>query len=250
MEQMTRTRQLVSYSLSDVHCHLDLCSNPKEAVEESRRRNVQIMITAGSDRKSNLKMQELTKYDGVFGVVGISPDFSSADNEFISEMPGLIKTNRRIIGIGEIGLDLKIAEKVGMEIQKKALMRQIDIANELELPIVVHSRGALDDVIKILKEKEVKRAVFHFFEGDEEKAKLLAKAGYLISIPPIESGRRKRIIKEIDLSSIAAETDSPVVGKIPADVAKVIDYISRLKNMGFEEAGEAVTETIKDYFYI
>lgn len=234
---------------TDAHCHLDLFPNPAEVVEESRRLGVGIIITAGSDAASNLRMLELAR-GGVYGVAGISPDFIETNRKQIDELPELVRMNRNIIGIGEIGLDSVKCKDIPMERQVEAFEKQIDIAKAMELPMVVHARGTLARVMEILKEKEVERAVFHYFEGNEAEAKTIEKKGWLVSIPPIESGKRKRVIKALELNSIVAETDSPAVGKSPADVIKVVEKIAELKGISSDEAGERITKTIKEYFYI
>ncbi len=238
-----------SVALADAHCHLDLFPNPSEAVEEARRAGVGIIVTAGSDGASNMKTLQLAK-NGVYGVVGISPDFSSHESGHIDGLAEIIKMNRNIVGIGEIGLDNTVLEKAPMEKQKEAFQKQLEIAKAMELPVVVHARKALKEVMQILKDSEMDRVIFHYFEGAEAEAKEVEKEGWLVSIPPIESSRRKRVIKALDLNSIVAETDSPVVGRSPADVIGVIEKIAWLKGISSVEAGERITKTIKEYFYI
>ncbi len=236
-------------AFSDAHCHLDLFDDAEKVIYDSRMRGVGIIITAGSNASSNVRMLELAK-EGVYGVVGISPDFSGSNYEQIAELMDLVKMNKNIIGIGEIGLDETILEAVGMERQVDAFTKQIAVAKELGFPVVVHARKAIGKVMEILEKEEVERAVFHFFEGDEEMAKRAERRGYIISMPPGESGRRKRVIKSIELSSIVAETDSPAVGKTPADVVDVVNYIATIKGLSLDETAERITKTIKEYFYI
>ncbi len=236
--------------LSDAHCHLDLFENPGHAVKKAIEDGVGIMVTAGTDMKSSMRVLELARGPNVYGVIGIGPDAASSDYKAVDGIEALLKSNKNIIGIGEVGLDRKIAENVDMKVQTKVFERQVEIAASLDVPLVIHSRMAIDDVIGIISEHAVKKAVFHFFEGSEEHAKKVEKMGYLISIPPIESGRMKRIIKDVDIDIIVSETDSPVVGKSPAAVKYVVEKIAELKGMTFNDAGERITETIKDYFYI
>lgn len=245
--RLVRMEDAVSFS--DAHCHLDLFDDAEKIVHDSRMEGVGIIITAGSNARSNVKMLELAK-GGVYGVAGISPDFSGSDSAQIDELAGLVKMNKNIIGIGEIGLDATILEKVDMESQADAFAKQIAVARELGFPVVIHARKAIEKVMGILEKEEVERAVFHFFEGDEVMAKRAEKKGYLISVPPGESSRRKRVIKSIELSSIVAETDSPAVGKTPADVVGVVNYIATMKGLGPDETAERITKTIKEYFYI
>ncbi len=234
---------------SDAHFHLDLFDNPATVVADARKAGIGIMITAGSDAASNLRMLELCRED-VYGVAGISPDFSSADFSRIGELAELVKMNRNIVGFGEIGLDATAIEKAGMEKQRAAFVMQLDIARELGVPVVVHARRALGAAMEILEKEEMERVVFHYFEGDEKEARIIERRGWLISVPPVESSRRKRAIKEVELDSLVVESDSPAVGRSPADVLFALERIALLKGISTDEVGERVTKTIKEYFYI
>ena len=234
---------------SDAHCHLDLFSDPERVASEARKGNVGIIITAGSNAESNLMNFRLAK-GGVYGVVGLSPDFASSDSAQIEHLAGFLKTNRNIIGIGEIGLDATIISEVEMDAQIRAFEAQLDLAVDLHVPVVVHARKMIGEVIRILKEKSIENAVFHYFEGGEEEARTVEREGWLVSVPPVDSSRRRRALREIGIESIVAETDSPAVGKTPLDVIKVVSDIAVLKGVSTEEAGAETTKTIKEYFYI
>jgi TatD DNase family protein len=238
------------FEFSDAHCHLNLFDDPYGAVEASRMEGVGTVITAGGSAKDNAESIKLLYIDHVFAVVGIGPDFSASDSGHIEELEKLVRSNTKIVGIGEIGMDIKVAGENNVNTQEKVFIRQVQIAKDLELPIVVHSREAIDRISKILVEMQVKRAMFHFFEGNEEQAASLAERGYLISIPPAWTGKRKRIIKEVSLNSIVVETDSPIVGKMPADVIGVCETIAKLKGVSLEEVATKTTENIRRLFYI
>ena len=132
--------------------------------------------------RTTQRILELAGIDGVFAVVGISPDFSSTDSAFIGKLVKLIKGNKKIVGIGEIGLDSKVIASNPFEIQMKVFSEQVRIAKDIGLPIVIHSRGYLDEVVKVLEQERVRGAMFHFFDGDEIQAVELAKKGHFISI--------------------------------------------------------------------
>ncbi|MDE1823660.1 MAG: TatD family hydrolase, partial [Candidatus Micrarchaeota archaeon] len=233
--QELRTDYLVETNLIDAHCHLDLFPNPDEIVDFAFSKGLEAIITSGGSGNGNLASLRIARRDRVFATIGIDPLAAQTEFHLIDNLEEEMLTSRKIIGIGEIGLDAKILDKVPVEVQKKAFERQLDIASVHDMPVVIHSRGMIEDVIKVITEREVKRAMFHFFEGDERQAVALAKMGHLISIPPAESSKRKRVIKELDLSSMAFETDSPVVGKDPTDVAKVVRLVADLKGFSFEE---------------
>lgn len=234
---------------TDAHCHLDLFPDPRHAFEEARNAGVGIVITAGGSSESNMKILDIVG-EGIYGVVGIEPDFAASDSAGVGDLPEIIRMKSHIVGIGEIGLDAVMAGKSPLDIQEKLFRRQLDIASSMELPVVVHSRKMIKKTIEVLKESSIANAVFHYFEGNEEDAKAVEKEGWLVSIPPIESGRLKRVIKVLDMDSIVAETDSPVVGKFPSDVVGVIEKIASLKGISTVEAGEKMTKTLKEYFYV
>ena len=234
---------------TDAHCHLDLFPEPEKIFIEARKAGVGIVITAGGNSEGNIKTLDIV-HGGIYGVVGISPEFMLPEAWKIEELKDILKMNKNVIGIGEIGLDAVMAEKSPLEIQEKGFIKQLEIASSMEIPVVIHSRKSLSRTFEILKESAIKNVVFHYFEGNENDAKAAEKEGWLVSIPPIESSRLKRVIKVLDIESIVAETDSPAVGREPADVLSVIEKIAELKGISTVEAGERMTKTIKEYFYV
>ncbi|MDE1825641.1 MAG: TatD family hydrolase [Candidatus Micrarchaeota archaeon] len=237
--------------ISDAHCHLNLFENPEAIVRECSGRGMKIILATGGSAKDNLMTAELLKPEIVFGIVGIGPDFAVAEGEAVLGLRELVKSSKKIIGIGEIGLDFKITSHPGgIAIQKEVFERQIEIAKELEMPIVIHSRNSLDEVLKILDRHSVKRAMFHFFEGDGAGAKELEGRGYLISVPPVETSKRRDAIKSVDLRNLVAETDSPVVGKTPMDVVRSLEMIAKVRGIEVSEAAQVTTDSLREFFYI
>ncbi len=241
--------QQIGIELVDAHCHLELFEDYKIAISDARMAGIRWMITAGGSRASSNAAIKIAEGKSVFAVIGIDPSAPPEDSSFIPEISGIIKSNKNVIGIGEIGLDYKVS-KVDKELQKKIFVDQIKIAKELDVPIVIHARGAIEDVMRIVDEQKVKKALFHFFEGDEKQARHLADKGYLISIPPIESSKRKRVINSLELSSIVVETDSPVVGRGPIDVIKTVGWIAQIKGMTFSNTAVEITQNVKKLFSI
>ena len=232
---------------SDSHCHLYMSDNPKKTLSEAKECKVGLLIDTAVDFESSRKVVELElDHKSVLKVIGISPEAALYDCENIDKLQQLLEKN--VIGIGEIGLDSKIIDRVPIDKQRFCFEKQLDIAVKQNIPVVIHSRGMLKSVESILFEKGVKSAMFHFFEGNEDDAKRIEKNGYLISIPPLESSRFKRVIAAVDLESIVCETDFPAVGKTPCDVIKTIENIAKIKNKDITSIGDSITETIKDYF--
>jgi len=240
----------IKTEFTDAHCHINLFKNPIATIREARGKGVSAMIAAGGSWKDSVEVAALSREEPVFAVVGIGPDFVASDSAFVSKLEELIKSSRKIVGIGEIGIDVKVTGQNKREQQEETFSKQLHLAKSLELPVVIHSRGALKEIMEMLTEMQIRKAMFHFFEGDEKQAEELAERGYLISIPPAETSRREKIIQKLSLDSLVAETDSPIVGKTPADVIEVCKTIAKLKGVSLEEVAEQTTENIRNLFYI
>jgi TatD DNase family protein len=236
---------------SDAHCHLNLFDNYPDVIKSAIKAGINIMVTAGGSMKDNIELSSIAKGNNVYGVIGISPDFAMTNEKDVNKLVNLAKNNSNIVGIGEIGLDYKIAlNENDINLQKNIFISQIKIANSLEMPLVIHSRMAIEDTLNILKEYSTTRVMFHFFEGNENHAKIIESNNYLISIPPLESNRRSKVIKAISINNIVGETDSPVVGKTPEDVIKSLQFIASSKGITLENAAIAATKNLRAFFSI
>jgi TatD DNase family protein len=241
---VSQTNREISYA--DAHCHINLFDEPFKVIENAFLSGLEIIVSAGGSTKDN---KEISKIVGqrVFGVVGIDPQHIE-DKNSIKELKGIIESNRNIIGIGEIGLDKKFAtESKHYEMQKEMFREQLELAESLDLPVVIHSRKALDDVLSILGEFKV-RAMFHFFEGDDKDIEKMRE--YFISVPPLESSKRKRAIGKIGIERIMLETDSPVVGKDPTYVKISAEIVAKIKGLDIEKVAYETTENVRKFFYI
>ena len=251
-DKETSHRELVE--LADAHCHLSILSD-QAIIRDAVLFGVYTIITNGVDTPSNIRTLEVADNKNVFAAVGVDPEHALAieDSGLESEIEfnvGLAKQNvDKIVAIGEIGLDYTIGGGPhNIARQKKVFGRFIELAEELKLPISVHSRNAIKDVLAFLAEKEAQRVHLHFFEGGVEEARIAAKRGYMISVPPIESTKRKRAIAMLPIENLMAESDSPVVGQTPKSVEKAVRYIAGIKRISFEQAASAITENTKRFF--
>jgi len=235
--------------MADAHCHLDLLEDIAQ-IAESIRYGVRTIVTNGVNTKSNMRAMELADNKNIFAMLGIDPEHAGVGDD---ELEFTIKTIRqnatRISGIGEIGLDYgRVKEKVGVERQKEVFGAFLELAKELRLPVSVHSRDAIVEVIHTLEEKGMEMVHIHFFEGSVQQAKEIEKRGWLISVPPINSSKRGKIIKEIAIDNIMAESDAPVVGVTPRDVEKSIEIVAEAKRIEFKRAADLLTQNTKKFF--
>lgn len=175
--------------LLDSHCHLDdqkFEEDREEIILQIKEAKITKLIAAGYSLEGSKRAKKLAdEYDFIYATAGISPnDIPQTEEELwimLDEIKQIAKQNKKIVAIGEIGLDY-YWEQENKNIQKLAFQKQIEIANELELPIVIHTREAIMDTLQIIKEKPVtKKGVFHCCPLNRELVKEALKLGYYIS---------------------------------------------------------------------
>lgn len=227
----------------DTHCHLSYedYDNLDEVVK-----NIDIAITSGTNDDTNKEVLDVvSKYNNIYGTLGIHPEDidSISDNSFKFIEENL--NNKKIVAIGEIGLDYYWF-KDNKEEQKKLLRKQMEIAQKYNMPVVIHSRDAIEDTYEILKDYKVK-GVIHCFSSSYEMAEKFIKLGYKIGIGGVvtfkNSKKLQDIVKRLDLNDILLETDSPYLSPEPLRGTKNVPYntyyvakkIAEIKNVSIEE---------------
>jgi TatD DNase family protein len=248
LERDPKTALIVE--LADAHCHLDLIRD-SAVISEAIAYGVDTMITNGVDTASNARSVELADGKHIFAALGVDPEHAMAmGEEELNFNIGMIRSNAsRIMAIGEVGLDyMKAQSAEERDKQKRVFEGFLELADELHLPVSVHSRNAFDDVIKMVSAHNPERAHIHFFEGNAEQVNEIERLGCMISVPPVESRKRGRAIKKIGLERIMVESDAPIVGATPRDVEKAVRSIALLKGISFERAAEALTSNTKSFF--
>ena len=237
----------------DTHCHLDCIDNVEEIIKNFDG----IIITSGCDDISNKKVIELAnKYKNVFVTLGIHPE--EVDKPYKLDYIIQNVDNPKIVGIGEIGLDYHYV-KDNIEKQKDLFRKQLDIATKYNLPVVVHSRDAIEDTYNILSEYELKGSI-HCFSSSLEMARKFIDLGYKIGVGGVvtfKNGKKLReIVNGIDIKDILTETDSPYLspepnrGKInnPSNVFYVIKEIANIKETSFEDVKKITVDNAKKVF--
>lgn len=210
----------------DSHSHYNdekFDEDREQILEEIYKAGVTKVIVSGYDINSSKKAVDLSKkYKYIYAICGISPnDIAETENEIKQQIEQIekIAQSTKIVGIGEIGLDY-YWNKENKELQKKAFINQIKLADKMDLPIIIHSREAVMDTIQILKENTPKRkGVFHCCPLNIELVKEGLKLGFYISLAgPItfkNSKNADEIIQMIPLEKMLIETDSPYLAPEP-----------------------------------
>ncbi len=248
LEREDETKSIVE--LADAHCHLDLIKDVA-VIKETIAYGVGTIITDGVDTASNARSIELVDGEHIFAALGIDPEHAMLIKEDeLNFNIGMIRSNAsKIIAIGEIGLDYKEAKTDPERAwQKRVFGSFLDLADELHLPVSVHSRGAMEDVIEMIQAHRPESTHIHFFDGDAGQARMVDELGCMISVPPVESKKRAEAIKEMALERIMAESDSPIVGATPRDVERSVRTVASVKGMTFEGAAEVLTHNTKNFF--
>ena len=221
------------------------------------------IINAGYSLESSKEAIEIAKeYEFMYVTVGISPnDIDNFKEEYLIEIKNLAK-NKKVVAIGEIGLDY-YWNKENKELQKQLFISQIEIANELKLPIVIHTREAIYDTLEILKNNNCnKKGVFHCCPLNVDLVREGIKLGFYISFAgPVtfkNSRNTEEIIKMVPLEKILIETDSPYLSPEPLrgkrndsrNVKYIAQKIADVKGITLEEAAKATYDNAKRLFEI
>lgn len=261
-------------NLFDSHAHYNdekFDNDRKEIIEQTLKNGVSNFIVAGYNIESSKKALNIVKeYKELYSIVGISPNDIEDIKEYkdidtnILEIEKLIKAddNGKIVAVGEIGLDY-YWNKENKELQKIIFKKQIELANKYNLPIVIHTRDAINDTLEIIKNNEVKnRGIFHCCPLNRELVKEALKLGYYISLSGVVTFKNAKnaneIIEMIPENRILIETDSPYLAPEPVrgtrnncmNVKYVAEKIGKIKNKTLEEIADITNKNTKTIFKI
>jgi len=259
----------------DSHCHLDderFDEDREKLIEEIKKADITQFVSAGYSVEGSIKGVALSKtYDYIYTTCGISPnDIPQAEEELwkdIEQIRDLVKDNmkdKKIVAIGEIGLDYYWEKDLERrKLQRQAFIKQIEMANALDLPIVIHTREAVMDTLTILKENHVERkGIFHCCPLNRELVKEALKLGFYISFAgPVtfkNSKNANEIIEMVPEDKMLIETDSPYLAPEPVrgsrndprNVKYIAKKIADVKGISLEEVAKITYNNTKKIFAI
>jgi TatD DNase family protein len=235
----------------DLHAHLDRCEDIEKAIENAKKNNVKIILASGIHPESNRKVIELTKkYDIVKAAIGLYPIDAFRTESYpekydveIEEEIEFIRLNKdNIMAIGEIGLDYHTGDN--KEEQKELFKKLLDLAVELNKPVIIHSRKAEADVLDILEEyKDKLKIINHCFSGKKKLVVRAKELGFYFTIPTnvVRSQQFQHMVENVPLSQLFCETDTPYLSPFkdqwnePANVVESYKKIAEIKEMELEE---------------
>lgn len=243
----------------ETHAHLDFGQFDKDRdkiIQKCRDNSIELIINVGVDKKTIKATINLAeKYEEIFAAVGYHPhDAKDLDLSFIKEKA----KHPKVVAIGEIGLDYyrNLSPK---DIQKNALIKQIKLAEEFNLPIIIHDRNAHEDIFQILCEHKVKNAVFHCFSGDEILAEKVLEKGWFLSFTGIityKNSHLENVVRMVPNDKFFVETDSPYLaphpkrGKrnSPLNLRYIIEKIADIKRISPNQIAEYSFQNASQFF--
>lgn len=256
----------MKYKIFDTHAHYDSDSfdeDRENVIKELKENGVIGVLNCGSDLYGLRKSVELAKeFDMFYAAVGIHPENADEFNEdVVKEIKEFVK-NEKVKAIGEIGLDYYWEENPPREVQKEVFRTQMKLADELNLPVVIHDRDAHKDTLEIMKEFPHVIGVVHCFSGSVEFAKECIKLGYYIGFTGVLTFKNAKklvdVCREIPAERMLVETDCPFMAPVPfrgkrnkSDyIEYIIDKMSEIRGISGEEMNEVLLNNKKRLFKI
>lgn len=248
----------------DTHAHYDdeqFDADREELLKSMESGGISLIVNVGSTIESWDKIIGLTeRYPFVYGTIGVHPDeVGSLDEEKFSRMSDLLDLNK-IIAVGEIGLDY-YWDKEKHDIQKDWFIRQLDLAREKDMPVIIHSREAAADTFEIMKQYAAgMKAVIHCYSYSPEMAREYVKMGYYIGVGGVvtfkNAKKLKQVVKEIPLESVVLETDCPYLAPVPYRGKRncslylpyVAEQIAELKGKTVEEVIQQTEKNSRELY--
>lgn len=269
LNHSTTTKPEYINFIVDSHCHLDLLAEKglviEEIIKSAESANVKLLQTICTKISDFSKIYQYAKqYPNVFASIGIHPNNVDQEPQIkSSQIIELCQQNSKIIGIGETGLDYYRSNNPSKENQITSFLEHIEASVATGLPLIIHSRNADEDMIKILAaaiKKNQFKALLHCFSSSREMAFKALDLGIYISISGIVTFSNAKdlqaILLELPLNRILVETDSPYLaptpnrGKInqPAYTKEIVESIAKLKKLPIEEVISATSQNFFKLF--
>ena len=246
---------------TDTHCHIrkDIYKDIDEIVDKAINAGVTKMINNGTNLESNKEVLELSKkYDSLYPSLGIQPE--ELDDNIEESLAFIESTINEIVAIGEIGLDYYYSED-SKDKQLVVFEKQLILAEKYNKPVIIHTRNAFDDTLKIIKKHPNVKGVIHCFSDGLEEAREYIKLGYMLGIGGIvtfKNSNLKEVLKNIDISNIVLETDSPYLSPVPnrgkqnnpSNIPYIASALADIYNISLEELADKISKNVKKLFNI
>ncbi len=252
--------------LFDTHAHYDsrqFDADRDEVLSGLPGRGVGLVVNPGCDLPSSRKAVEIARqYPFVYAAVGIHPEDCGDWEESQLEELRRLTADPKVVAIGEIGLDYYWKENPPRELQKEVFRRQLELAQSLRLPVIVHDRDAHGDCMDLVRDYPQVTGVFHCFSGSAEMARELVARGWMISFTGVLTYQNARkaveAVQAVPIERIMIETDSPYMAPVPFRgkrcdsglVRYTCERLAEIKGISPEECAEITLANGKKFFGI
>ena len=252
--------------LFDTHAHYDsrqFDADRDEVLSGLPGRGVGLVVNPGCDLPSSRKAVEIARqYPFVYAAVGIHPEDCGDWEESQLEELRQLTADPKVVAIGEIGLDYYWKENPPRELQKEVFRRQLELAQSLRLPVIVHDRDAHGDCMDLVRDYPQVTGVFHCFSGSAEMARELVARGWMISFTGVLTYQNARkaveAVQAVPIERIMIETDSPYMAPVPFRgkrcdsglVRYTCERLAEIKGISPEECAEITLANGKKFFGI
>ncbi|MGY0374070.1 TatD family hydrolase [Clostridium sp. JNZ J1-5] len=250
----------------DSHAHYDdesFDADREQVIKELKENEIIGVLNCGASLKGardSLKLAE--KYDFFYAAVGIHPENAyELTDEAFGEIKQMTK-NSKVRAIGEIGLDYYWDENPPKDVQKEVFRKQMQLAKELNLPVIIHDREAHGDTLEIMKEFPEVKGVLHCFSGSVEFARECLKLGYYIGFTGVVTFKNAKkvleVAKEVPLDRLLVETDCPYMAPTPyrgkrnrSEYIKfIIEKVAEIKGLSIEQMENKTIKNTKNLLKI
>ena len=251
--------------LIDTHAHLyydSMCDRLDDVIGDAAENHVHKIVCIGTDVASSKQSVDIANhYEGVYAAVGVHPhDSNDVDSNYIKELEHLASSSKKVVSIGEIGID-HYRNLSPPDVQRKVMIEQMELANSLNSPIIFHNRDADDEIFNVLKEHSFNRALSHCFSSDIVFANQLVDLDILLSFSgnvTFKNSSNRSAAENIGLDNFVLETDCPFLsphpfrGK-PNEPKRVYDialYLSEFLDIPIEKIADATSKNAMNFFNI
>ncbi len=252
--------------LFDTHAHYDdsqFDADREEILSNLKNDKVSYVVTVGTNLETSLKSIELAeKYPEVYAACGFHPEFANSATIDALEQIKKMASHKKVVAIGEAGLDYHWEDNPPPQIQKTAFIKQIALANELDMPLIIHIRDSVQDVVDILREHPLKNGIIHCVSVSSEIAEIFIKMGLYISFAgTLTFKNAPKLVKTaevVPLDKLLIETDSPYLAPVPdrgkrnmsARVIHTAAKLGEIRGYSLEEMAKITLENAKRIYRI
>ncbi|PKN19801.1 MAG: hydrolase TatD [Deltaproteobacteria bacterium HGW-Deltaproteobacteria-6] len=251
--------------LIDSHAHLEMKefdSDRQDVIERARVAGVDCIVTVGTNPGLSRKALSIARqYENIYATVGVHPhDAAAASDKSLDELKALA-CDPKVVAYGEIGLDyFRNISPRGK--QTEIFGKQLELANELNLPVIIHDRDAHEETLSMVKSSGIRLGVFHCFSGDWGMARRCIDLGFYISVPGVVTFDKSKVLQEVvrqaPLDSLLLETDCPYLTPVPhrgkrnepSFIIHTAKKVAEIKGMNWEIVAEKAAVNTRKLFRI